>query len=217
VEKRWTVVIAFLGIFIAGGVTGALLTLRFAPQHTITTFVTATPSASQGSTSTSTVGPATPGTINSATANNVGAVAAPRPLVPPEQITPQLFRRITNQLNLTPPQRQKIRPVELRATEEIGRIRRDSLHATQVIIDKTEDEIRNVLNPDQAAKFDVLVGQQREKIEKFLLEQQRRQREQRDKMLQGRAGGAPGAQVKGPGQGGTPPPPPPGTEEKKED
>jgi len=107
---------------------------------------------------------------------------------PPEQLGPQLFRRLTQQLGLTQEQRGKIRPIELRATEELNRLRRDSVHATQVLIDKNEDEIRDLLTAEQAAKFDVMVAAQRDRIQKFVLDQQKRQREQRERMLQNKGG-----------------------------
>jgi Spy/CpxP family protein refolding chaperone len=170
-DKRWKVMLAFAGIFATGGVTGALVALRLAAPAPAPVVVQA-PATDTPPTAVSTVSPA----------------PAPAPLTPPEQLGPQLFRRLTNQLGLTPAQRQKVRPIELRATEELNRLRRDSVHATQVLIDKNEDEIRALLDPEQAAKFDILVAGQRDRIQKFVIEQQNRQRELRQKMLPAKNG-----------------------------
>lgn len=180
-DKTWKVILAFSGIFAAGGVTGGLIALRVAapppgPAAMVempTPIPTATaPSATQ-----------TPPANEPPTRPTTAETKRPA-LQSPEQIGPQLFRRLTNQLGLSPEQRQKVRPIELRATEELNRLRRDSVHATQVLIDKNEDEIRAQLTPEQAAKFDIMVAAQRDRIAKFVIEQQKHQREQREKMMQ---------------------------------
>jgi len=184
-DKSWKVVLAFIGIFATGGVTGALLALRLAGPQAAPAMVEAPAPLPPAPTSNQTQTP--PAGVVTAPA----APPAPAPhavVQPPEQLGPQLFRRLTNQLGLTQDQRVKIRPIELRATEELNRLRRDSTHATQVLIDKNEDEIRDLLTSEQAAKFDVLVAAQRDRIQKYVLEQQRHQREQREKMLQNKGG-----------------------------
>jgi len=181
-DKAWKVVLAFVGIFAAGGVTGGLIALRVASARASTaaaveTTPPATPSATANNTQTSGVG-------NVTTTHPAGAEPARAAAQAPEQLGPQLFRRFTNQLGLTQEQRQKIRPIEVRSIEEINRVRRDSVHSVQLLIDKTEDDIRAVLTSEQAAKFDVMVAAQHDRIEKFAVEFQKRQREQREKMLQ---------------------------------
>ncbi len=183
--KTGKVVLAFVGIFAAGGVTGAMIALRLAGPHAAPASVVETPPATQPTPSPN----PTPVPGTNATPEKPVAATPPAQPQPPEQLGPQLFRRLTNQLGLTQEQRQKIRPVELRATEEINRVRRDSVHAVQVLIDKTEDDIRALLSPEQAAKFDVMVAAQRDRIEKFAVEFQKRQREQREKMQQQNKGG----------------------------
>jgi len=191
-EKGWRVILAFVGIFAAGALTGGLLTLRVVQSRPATP-AEAPPVAS--------VVPQNPPAATP-------AAAVPQPVVPPpppapEQLGPQLFRRLTNQLDLTPAQRAKIRPIELRASEELNRLRRESVHSTQVLIDQLEDEIRALLTPEQQAKFQEGVARAQDKIQKYVADQQRRQREQREKMFPNRAGnplaapaGAPGGEKK---------------------
>ncbi len=184
-DKNWRVIAAFVGIFAAGAVTGGLLTLRLAQSRPAPS-VAELPSAAASSQSAPVHVPPANGPA-AAIVQTETAPVRPAPPVQPEQLGPQLFRRLTNQLGLTPDQRAKIRPIELRAMEELNRLRRDTVHSTQVLIDKNEDEIRALLNPEQAAKFDELVAQQRGKIQRFVNDQQlKRQRDQREKMLQGR-------------------------------
>ena len=200
-DKSWRVIAAFVGIFAAGAVTGGLLTLRIAQSRSgpaAMAELPPVPAPSQPPPANVTVanGPATaPASTETApvrpaptqTPTQTQAQTQTQTPPPPEQLGPQLFRRLTNQLGLTQEQRVKIRPIERRTTEELNRLRRDTLHSTEVLIDRNEDEIRALLNPAQAAKFDELVAQQRTKIQKFMAEQQeKRQREQREKVLQGR-------------------------------
>lgn len=189
-EKGWRVILAFVGIFAAGALTGGLLTLRVVQSRPATPAEAPLPAL---------VVPQNPPATVSAAA--VPPPVAPPPLQAPEQLGPQLFRRLTNQLGLTPAQRAKIRPIELRASEELNRLRRESMHSTQVLIDKNEDEIRALLTPEQLAKFEEGVARAREKIQKYVADQQRRQREQREKMFPNRAGNplaapAPGGEKK---------------------
>ena len=196
--------LAFIGIFAAGGVTGGLIALRFLDPHSVPAAVVETTTPTPPVTAPN---PAQTPPTNVATTPPAAAETKRPALQAPEQLGPQLFRRLTNQLGLTQEQRQKIRPIELRATEELNRLRRDSVHSTQVLIDKNEDEIRALLTPEQAAKFDTMVAAQRDRIAKFVLEQQKRQREQREKMLQ--------SQGKGGGVVATPAPAPAGGDEPK--
>lgn len=188
-EKGWRVILAFLGIFAAGAVTGGLLTLRAVQSRPAApveppapTVVTQNPPPAQ----VAQVPHPTPApTPTPAPARTPTPTPTPpsAPVPAPEQLGPQLFRRLTNQLALTPAQREKVRPIELRATEELNRLRRDSQHSTELLIDKNEDEIRALLTPEQVAKFDDLVARQRDLIQKFFAEQQRKQREQKEKLF----------------------------------
>jgi hypothetical protein len=203
-DKGWKVALAFIGIFTAGGITGALLALRVvtvqSPPATsietpppVTVSPTQPPPQTPPPVTSPTTEPTTPVVSTGPTpqpqgnspTTETGISAAPTstPVQPPA-IGPQLFRRLTNQLTLAQGQRARIRAVEARATDELNRLRRDSLHSTQVLIDKTEDEIRAILTPDQVVKFDVSVAHQRDLVQKWM-EQQKRARE---KLMPGRGG-----------------------------
>src|SRR3954463_6008176 len=62
-----------------------------------------------------------------------------------QPLGPQLFRQFTEQLNLPPEEREKIKPIELRVTEELRRLRRETQHNTDLALQHMQDEISEVL------------------------------------------------------------------------
>lgn len=110
----------------------------------------------------------------------------PPPIQRNQSLGPQLFRQFTEQLNLTDEQREKIKPIELRVSEELRRSRREIQHNTQVTLDKMQDEISAILTPEQRTKFEERIAEGRERVKDRLRELDAR----------GRRGGEPG----GPGR-----------------
>jgi Spy/CpxP family protein refolding chaperone len=156
-DKSWRVIFAFVGIFIAGTISGGLITLRVVQKV-----------------SERRNGPPfrfNPGGQNPNQNPNSGQ---------PPQYGTQLFRRITAQLDLTEDQSEKIKPIELRANEDLRRVRRDAQHATEVILERTQDEIAAVLTPEQRAKFEELVAKGRERVKKFMQDQEFQMRQRRE-------------------------------------
>ena len=96
-----------------------------------------------------------------------------RVLPRPEQFSAQLAKRwMNNQFNLSPAQRQKILPAINDAAEAMRRLRSDTTHNGELILDHMEDEIAAVLNPSQCIRFDHLVQANRESLRQFNLQQQ---------------------------------------------
>lgn len=156
-DKSWRVVLAFIGIFIAGTVTGGLITLQVVQK----------------------VADRRHGQVFRANAQNqVGQTPAGQQSQPP-QLGPQLIRRFVMQLDLTAEQREKIKPIELRGAEEIRRAVRDARHSTDVILERTQDEIGAILTPEQRTKFEEMVARARERIQKYRQEQEKTLRERR--------------------------------------
>lgn len=141
----WRVVVAFIVVFVLGGVIGGVCALRYAPVP-----------------------------------------AAQRPPSRPEQFDAQLMRRWMNssQLDLTPEQRRQIRPIVLEAAESSRRLRRDTFHSEQLIIEHMQDAIAALLTPDQRQKFQLMIEQRRERMQKFIQEQQGRAQEQQRRLRQ---------------------------------
>jgi Spy/CpxP family protein refolding chaperone len=126
-EKTWQVIAAFVGIFIAGTVTGGLLTMRIvkqlAPQH---------PAAYAGN-------PGNPG-------------GAGRPNIV-DQFAPAQLRMLAQQLDLTKEQRETLRPILMRTGDTLRRLRQDTQRETRDIVERMHTQIAAVLTPEQTAKF----------------------------------------------------------------
>jgi Spy/CpxP family protein refolding chaperone len=143
-DKSWRVILAFVGIFIAGTVTGGLISLRLAQSMSVR-------------------GERPRPAGQPQVAGGAGNQA-------PQQFNPQLMRRVAEQLNLTPDQKEKMKLIEARTGEELRRLRRENLHSTELIIEKCQDDIAALLNPEQRAKFDEMILRARERIRKFMQE-----------------------------------------------
>ncbi len=192
-DKGARVILAFIGIFVAGGISGGLLGVRVGKHVSEARRLdslqddTARPStAPVGMTGPSTTPSPTPSpgpvavTPVPATTPAVGtptmtSATPPAPVVAsgPQQLGPQLMRRFTEQLSLTREQREKIKPIEARTTEDLRRLRRETEHSTELIIERMHDEVSAVLTPTQQVKFDEMMARARERIKKFIQDQER--------------------------------------------
>ncbi len=113
----------------------------------------------------------------------------------PGQFGPQLMQRMLSRINPTPEQKARIRPMVFQAGEQLRRLRQDTAHSTEQILNQLQDQIRAVLTPDQLAKFDVMIEKWREAFKRYNLQQQLRneQQQRRERARQW--------QDKGPGPG----------------
>jgi|SRR5580658_2848390 hypothetical protein len=102
-----------------------------------------------------------------------------QPLAPPQQFGPELMRRFSNQLDLTQAQRQQLRPIVMESSEKLRRLRDETAHSAELLIENLQDQISAVLTPDQRARFDEMIERWREKVRNYTMERQRRQAEQR--------------------------------------
>jgi len=98
-----------------------------------------------------------------------------------EQYGPQLMKRLVNQLDLTPEQQAKVKPIVDQATDELRQLRRSAQRTTTAVIERMQGEISAVLTPEQKAKFDAQIAQQRERMKRFMEERARRQKEREER------------------------------------
>jgi len=114
---------------------------------------------------------------------------------PPPPPSPMMLRHFSERLDLTPAQKEKIRPLVERAEDEVRTMRQTSLKDTGVILRRIQQEIAAELTPDQRKKLERMQVRQRELMreDRPILQ---KMRERKD-----RAG-----EPQGPG---VPPPPPP--------
>ncbi len=132
-NKPWKVILAFLGVFLAGAVFGGFLSLRVA-RHFFES-------------------------------------AKPRGPVPLEQFSPQMFKRLAEKLELTPEQKEKIRPILKQTEEEMRRLRQSGMRESMAVADRMHDEVSALLTPEQKAKLESM---KREMRERWTKDRQRR-------------------------------------------
>jgi Spy/CpxP family protein refolding chaperone len=136
--KTWQVVLATVGIFIAGLVTGgatALGVVKWIARHP---------------------------RFNPAGMPLVG----PRP-GQVQQFGPQLMRSFANQLDLTDEQRSRIGPIVKSTAAQLSHERREVQLTSALAIEKMQDEIAEILTPTQRVKFELLIARQREKLQQL--------------------------------------------------
>jgi hypothetical protein len=104
-----------------------------------------------------------------------------RTLPSPEQFGPQLMQRFVNQIQprASNEERDKIRPMVNQAAEELRRLRRDTAHSTELILQRLQDQIAGVLTPEQRDHFTDAIARWRDAIQKYNNEQQQRQAQAR--------------------------------------
>lgn len=92
----------------------------------------------------------------------------------------QPIRRMTEALHLTPEQSEKIKPIEQRMGEELRRVRRDAQHNTQLVFERVQVEISAVLTPEQRREFEAQIAKGRERMKRFLQDQEQSGRQRRE-------------------------------------
>lgn len=85
---------------------------------------------------------------------------------------PDIVQKLTERLELSPEQTQKIEPIVKRAQDEVQRLRRDHVRNMTTALDLMHSEISEVLTPAQRVKLEELRTRLRE-----------RSRQQRDRFL----------------------------------
>ena len=140
--KTWQVILATVAIFLAGLVTGgatALGIVGWAAHHR-----------------------AMKGGLAGPFGQRLGAAGGPV-----QQFTPQLMRSFVNRLDLTTEQRARIMPIVRRTAGQLARDRREIQLTSALAIEKMQDEIAEILTPEQRTIFEGLIRQQRARLQQF--------------------------------------------------
>jgi Spy/CpxP family protein refolding chaperone len=137
--KTWQVILATVAIFLAGLVTGGATALGvvWVVRHRA-------------------MGPGQGGPAGA----RQGASAL-------QQFGPQLMRSFANQLDLSKEQRAKIMPIVRRTAGQLARDRREIQLTSVLAIEKMQDEIADILTPEQRTRFEDLIRQQRARLQQF--------------------------------------------------
>jgi hypothetical protein len=195
-EKPWKVIVAFVGVFIAGSIFGGLLAVRFSnreraltaqlvqmPPQAIAPVTSPTANATAADT------PPTPPTIT-ATAKPAGQptpaaaqVQPPQWPMPPGMAsqTPQIMRRYVERLDLTAEQKERVNPLIQRAASDLRRQQQNNFRETGVIIQHLQEDISKELTPVQRKRLEEMAERQREMLEKRIQEDQKKQQAERER------------------------------------
>jgi hypothetical protein len=158
-QSPWKVILAFLGVFVAGAVFGGVFTLATAKRNA---------------------------RLNPPT-TMVRTEPAPRPERDrpknPSQnqpgIGPAMMRQLTQQLKLTEEQREKIRPLVSRAAEDLQLLRQENLQKTTRVMERMHADITAWLMPEQREELENLKKQMQQRIK----DEQKKQRELRSNQV----------------------------------
>lgn len=129
-NKPWKVILAFLGVFVAGAVFGGFLSgrllQRFRPAP-----------------------PAQPG--------------QPRGGPGGEQFSLQVFRRLSERLELTDTQKEQLRPIIKETDAEMRRLRTANFRESMALAEQMHEKIAAILTPEQLAKLEAMRKEMRER------------------------------------------------------
>ncbi len=151
----WKVIAAFVGVFIAGAIFGGVFTLRNAsmrrppePAAVQSRPLTPIPAASQR--------PKVAGPQVAVTTTTPSAV---------NPLTPTLMRQFTQKLNLTPEQRDRIRPMVTRASEDYARLRQENLADTARVTERMYADVSAQLTSEQRNHLETMRQQMLERVQ----------------------------------------------------
>lgn len=141
-DRPWKVVLAFVGVFIAGAVFGGFFTLRSVDR-----------------------------VVDAARGKGAQAkTTKPAPAVPAapaaKGIAPQVMRQLTQRLNPTPEQQKAIRPIVSRAAEDLQRMQREHLADTTRTTERMYADVSALLTPAQRAQLEQMRQEMLERVRK---------------------------------------------------
>lgn len=151
-EKPWKVVFAFVAVFIAGAVFGGLFTLRASGGRRPPGFGFANFDR-QG-------GPNSPGGPN----GNGNGWQKQGQFQGMGAIGPGMLGQLSRNLKLTDDQKEKIRPVVLKAAEDIQRLSRENIQNTTKIVERMHLDIATWLTPKQRDALEDMKLQMHERV-----------------------------------------------------
>ncbi|PTX96663.1 hypothetical protein [Opitutus sp. ER46] len=168
-EKPWKVIVAFLGVFIAGAVFGGFFSLGMGMRW-MSILPAATPPAVVSGPNTAVTAPATPVAPSvklpppSAAASSLKNSMLQ---IPQTWQATQVMRRYAERLDLTLEQKDRVMPLIRRATDDYRRIQQNTFRETAIVLQRLQQDIAKELTPAQLEKLNRLEERQRETIQKM--------------------------------------------------
>ncbi len=155
-QNPWKVILAFVGVFIAGAVFGGLLALRLGRAIIGNRPGIMAPARGEKMAGREADGPA----------------AANQPGGPPAVQRVQLMRRLANQLDLSPAQRERIGPIINRALQDFWREQQNFARENVFHLQRLKQDIARELPPEQQKRLDELWQKQTEVLRRRQVEAQ---------------------------------------------
>jgi hypothetical protein len=144
-NRPWKVILAFVGVFIAGAVFGGFFTLRSAARVVEVNRPKTGPAKAPAS---------------------KPATAAPAAPAPAKGIAPQVMRQLTQRLSPTPEQQKAIRPIVSRAAEDLQRMQKEHLADTTRTTERMYADVAALLTPAQRTQLEQMRQEMLERVRK---------------------------------------------------
>src|SRR5688572_30721301 len=191
-DVPWKVILAFVGVFIAGAIFGGVFTLgvsarrvvnvpRQAPgiDRSVAQFPAVPPPKSE------VAGPHAPKSGGTATTTRTNP------------ITPVLMSQFTRKLSgLTPPQKDSLRTILGRAGEDYHRLRQENLADVTRVTERMYADVSGVLSMEQRAELEKMRKQLEERLEERFQAERRKRAEQQAAEAANRAAQTPAAKTR---------------------
>jgi hypothetical protein len=192
-EKPWKVIVAFVGVFIAGSVFGGLLALRLNQRDLAPRFAPAALTSRPGPAPAPGQPPLAPGQPQANPQVPRLTAALPQMQLPPGMAVqaPQLMRRYVDRLDLTAEQKERINPLIQRAAADLRRQQQTNFRETGIILQHLQEDLGKELTSAQRGRLDEMAERQRQIIEQRERQQAEKQRAQQGQKPAVKEGGKP--------------------------
>jgi hypothetical protein len=164
-DKPWKVISAFVGVFVAGAVFGGLFTLRTSSKRWAAEQASL---AAAKAPSVVVVDQKQPSAAPTALEQPAKTASQPGPQAPKPQdrIVPAVMNQMTRRLNPTAEQKEKIRPLIARATEDIQRLTREHWQDTTRVTERMYEDIAALLSTEQRVQLENMRQEALERVRK---------------------------------------------------
>lgn len=140
-DASWKVIAAFVGVFIAGAIFGGVFTIGASGRHF------SSPAHERGG-------------------GQGRTKAGPHPMQGRgNPLAPRIMRQLTQRLDLTEEQRERIRPLVSRAGEDYVRIQQQNLADTARVTERMYGDVAAILTPDQRTELDRMRRQMQDRVQ----------------------------------------------------
>ena len=158
-DVPWKVILAFVGVFIAGAIFGGVFTIGVSARRGVNGPRTAGPGER----------PAQFQTTNPPKSEVAGPLApkmAPTQARPGNPITPVLMNQFTRRLSgLTPPQKESLKMILGRAGEDYHRLRQENLADVTRVTERMYADVASVLTMDQRGELEKMRKQLEDRVQ----------------------------------------------------